>query len=580
MNTRLVEFWDKALAAIAVSAAFCLPLAFHLEAYDTGIVKDAALLGAALLTAACALARAIETGRFEIPSNRFLPAMAIVIGMAATVFFILRNPGGSLFNNELVLATAGILLYVLVMTGPASISFATALIDAALLSGAVVALYALAQMLGYDPLPWRGAYTGAFSTMGSPEALGVLLGALFPLGLARGADEGATAFGRLAARAAALLAVLGVLATAAPAGLYTLWLASAAFGLFGLGIFCTSTLRADALAALAVIPLTAWVSLQGGVFAELPILRTYATPLLWGGGLLLCWTLTVSINDGRRRAQEGEHREPVLIAGQWALVLALAGSTLIVQSGSSASGLCLLFAASLAGLAKERGGSIVRVLPIPAPVAIRRAIYLPLTAAVVLGVARETRSVNLNIAFNRGISAAQAGDWIAAKPFFDLSGAHAHTRSLEAYFLATRAIEETNANDDALKKLRHRYQNVWEKQPSELRVDYRLARANARLGDWDRAHTLYKNAVAKYPRHLDAWRELSDTALLAGDSEGALGAAIMLVSLDPKEPRHWHFLSSRYRQMGKNAIARRMLDRAERVHAVAEARKKATTKPL
>lgn len=249
MNARIVEFWEKCAGGAAVAAAFALPLALHAEAYDPAFIKELLLLAAAGFTAGFTALRALEAGRVEIPANRAWAAAAVLVcaGGAAALQH-------STLGSALILAPA--LLFLVVMTGPASISFMSSVTDSALAAGALASCWSLAQAAGYG------------APLINPVEFGVLLGALFPLGLARG-QHGAPA-ARFAARGAALLAALGVLVSGSAAGLLSLWIASLLFGLFGLAFARNPEARADAFAALLLLPATAWAAARSGMLDAWP----------------------------------------------------------------------------------------------------------------------------------------------------------------------------------------------------------------------------------------------------------------------------------------------------------------------
>ncbi|MBI5200929.1 MAG: hypothetical protein HY925_05030, partial [Elusimicrobia bacterium] len=188
-NERAVEFLDRAQAALPLFCAVALPLGFYLKSYDPAMIKEVTLQTAAALAAALWLSRALEAGRFELPSRReWIASLALAL-LAWTLLSLSWNPYPAVSLMPALRQASLLVLFLAVVVGPASAGWAVALADWTLAGAFAASLYALAQRAGFDPAPWRGGFgSSAFSTLGGPAALGALAAACWPLALARAAD--------------------------------------------------------------------------------------------------------------------------------------------------------------------------------------------------------------------------------------------------------------------------------------------------------------------------------------------------------------------------------------------------------
>jgi tetratricopeptide (TPR) repeat protein len=502
MNLRLAELWEKAERWTLVSLAFLLPTAFFLKTYDALLVKELLLLAGSGLALAFAVSRAVELGRFELPANRALIFSAAAAWAAWSASAPLRaaQPAAALFDG--LVGAAGPLLFALAVAGPASFGFAAALADAVLAAGAAAGLYALIQAAGLDPLAWRGAFGArAFSTLGSPEVVGIFAASVVPLAVCRSLDRGRAAPFRLAAKAAGLLSLAAAAAAGSPAGIAGLFFAA-------LGGAAWHLLKKDKRLTLEAGLAAAVAALAAGGWAA-DVLRSPAVgPLAW------------------------------------------------------------LLAGTLAGLALERGASIVRVFPIPAPPSLRRVLYAPALALVAVSLAGPAAVLAPDVSFNSGLFHSKRKSWDKALEAFEKVPAW-HRQRLSALYASGGALLDRGANGDAELALA-RFADVEAVRRHFGRVDFQKARAFEKLARWDEAADSLKEAVRLEPGSTQAYEKLAEDSTISGRKQDALDAALKLTQLEPSNPDRWQLASKKYRELGNRKMARAMLDHAEKVRDVAE----------
>lgn len=640
MNARAVSFWEKAAAGSVLLLAFLLPLAFYLKTYDSVMIKELTLQGGAALALAFTLLRHVESGRLEVPAGRvwlagWAAALLVWIGVSCAAG---PHPQAAFFGGARL--AAYVLLFLLVLVGPASVSFAAALSDWMIGAAALASVYAIVQALGGDPLAWKGLFgTQAFSTLGHPDLLGVFLGLVFPLCLSRSADAERSAGGRGFARFASLACAFGLLASGSLLGLLTFavssfafaaatlaflpgdraqgsgWTAAVAIPALTLAIFNLGGpgLRERAVkqwalcgeiwsGALGMLGENLWTGVGAGAFhAAYP---AYQTPRLFelGGthdfmasaahsgflriacetgliGLLLCGGLLVTVlvvagRDLARRAREGEERSSLLMAGQWSALLGLAAAGAVGSVWMSpAPGVFLwLFAGSLAGLALERGSSTVRVIPIPASPGLRRTLYVPVAVPLVFCLVWQTRFAGSDRDLNFGLYSARRLNGEEALKRFDRVSPWHKDAAMARYLAGNIHLDRRTPRD--LDRALELYGEVERIHPHYARVGLKKSLAYLQRGDWARSRDSVKRHIGVHPGDPDAYALLVEVSTILGEKDQALWAATQLVRYQPDEPAHWRLLAEQYRAQKRYMTARKMLDRAERVHDLAGTRTK------
>ena len=175
-------FLSRINELVLVATAWVLPLLVL-----PGLLADAAelpkLVALALSTAilaGLALARVLVVRERAFPSSPLaLPVAALLISSAVSLIGS-RAPGPGyyafLYLSAMVAAWAM----------AASLPSRRRLTQAILASAGIVALYALGQFVGFEPLAWESHFKPrVFSTLGNPVFLGGFLAATFPLAFAR-----------------------------------------------------------------------------------------------------------------------------------------------------------------------------------------------------------------------------------------------------------------------------------------------------------------------------------------------------------------------------------------------------------
>src|SRR5262245_27984686 len=258
-----------------------------LEQFETPKIEIVRMCGLAALAASLIAGRAGRPRRWSLLDRAVAAWLAVeilttVFGIAPRVSLVgeTRQREGLLTS----LALAG--LYFAARDAFARAPRMRAILDLALGAGSLVALYALVQVLGHDPIAWRreatfaGSYVRPFATLGHPNLLGLVCAALCGLALAP-ALAGRGAARALRACAVVLLAIVAALTLSRAA-----WLGLAA----GVGITAVLAVRergsvrwsrrASLVAASVVAALAIGIAATG---AWRPIAQRVAE-LLAGGG--------------------------------------------------------------------------------------------------------------------------------------------------------------------------------------------------------------------------------------------------------------------------------------------------------
>ncbi len=117
-------------------------------------------------------------------------------------------------------------------------------------------------------------------------------------------------------------------------------------------------------------------------------------------------------------------------------------------------------------------------------------------------------------------------------------------------------------------------------RPHYRRVDLQTAETYRRLGRWEDAELSLLAAVTIDPSDAEAYRRLSEISMILKKPAQAREAAVRLVGLDPDDPQRWYFLAEKYRQTGRRRSARRMLQKAARIHKLAGVKNSSSRRPL
>ena len=179
-------FLSRMNELVLVATAWTLPLLVL-----PGLLNDAAELPklAALalstsLLAGIALSRILVAGERAFPSSPLtLPILALLMSSAVSLIGS-RAPGAGYY--------AFLFLSAMVLSGllASSLPSRRRLVQAMLAAAGIVALYALGQFVGFEPLSWNSHFKPrVFSTLGNPVFLGGFLAAMFPLSFARWYDD-------------------------------------------------------------------------------------------------------------------------------------------------------------------------------------------------------------------------------------------------------------------------------------------------------------------------------------------------------------------------------------------------------
>ncbi len=181
-GTMLNSFLVRGRTGLLVAQAWMLPLlvlpSLLMDAMELPKLAALALTTgplAAILVARRLVARepaapltpvTLPLGAFLLTAALSLPGTAgPAAGLYAFVYF------GALLTSSLAAAT---------------LPSREPVLKAAMAAGAVVALYALGQFVGFEPLPWSPHFKPrVFSTLGNPVFLGGFIAALFPITFAR-----------------------------------------------------------------------------------------------------------------------------------------------------------------------------------------------------------------------------------------------------------------------------------------------------------------------------------------------------------------------------------------------------------
>ncbi|PCI39202.1 MAG: hypothetical protein COB53_03585 [Elusimicrobia bacterium] len=585
MNGRFASFWENALSATLIATAFLLPVTFYLETFDPVLIKHLTLGAAATLAASFWLARQLETGRIEIPVSRAGVSALVAIALTWSLFSYAAGDPAPASCLSALRSVSFILLFGVLLLGPASTGFADALSSALIAAGSLVIFSGLAETL--SPL--------------HVEQWAVLSAAVIPLALARWSDPEAGTAARGAAVVATLACLWSVVSFGRPDAL-------AALGLGGFAYWatCTSLLQDErqqlsGYVGLATVPLAMWAfaarpaqSLLAaadrwsaaraaaeatwttrpwagtglGSLSNVNTAEPFATAAETGTIGLGLWvlfaalTLWLSWREIRRRAHHGEYRAAGILAGQRSAYSALIVAGILgTATRSPAIGAALwLLAASVIGLSTEHGAAHVYVIPIPAPTFMRRALLVPICAIVALVFSWSGTQWNSDLTLNEGVFEHRRGGSDAAlRLLAKVDGGH-HEVAL-ARFLSAEIYNDRGDLDSALALYRETIDIAPDHPQAGLREGVVLAK-QGRYGESQRALTDF---IAKQPDDANAYVALIDVEQNLGRNKRARDAALQLVRLDPEQPEYWRLLAEQYHGMRRTRTARRLFNKATRV---------------
>lgn len=631
MNDRAVAFLDRALGGLLLVCALALPLSVYLKTFDPLLIKDVLLQGGAILAGALWLSRSLEAGRFELPASRGRIFAVALAALAWTLASLGWNPYPEVSLVPALRDASLLVIFLIALAGPASAGWAVSLADWTLAGAGLAAGYGLLQWAGSDPAPWRGAFGGAaFSTLGEPAVLGVLLAAAWPLAVARALDDESAPPSRYAAAAVGVLLLGAVRASESLAALGALAAGSAAFALRALSAsgdrrvklaaLAQAALAAAALAAapwsgqderwtsgrksleaswrgaremVAFHPVRGWgAGSFGAVFPDFrppelarwqadagsrrhpksEPLRLAAELGTLGVGLLAVLAGLVLLpgwKDAGARLGRGDSRTGSVSAGLWAACAALGAAGLASDAlASPAAGFALAaYAAALAALAREEGSAVVYVLPVPAPPLARLALSrLAAFGAIVLALI-PAGLWTADTALNAATAKGVRGEIGPAVAELGRVWLK-HPRGAEARYAAARLLSRRNQEGDAAAAtlLLAAAESA---DPGLPRVALAAAEVRFKLADWKGAESDFERGLRRDPSAAESWEKLVELKWILGKKDEARLAALSLLKLDPNDPKRWRLVARTYRELKLPAVARVMERKAARIDELA-----------
>lgn len=544
MNPALVAGLETAGQTLLLTLAFLLPTAAHLKAFDPFALKTALLAAGGLAAAALWLARSLEAGRVEVPR----PRAALAAGAALLLSWTALRAGHAAGAEGALARAAGPALFLVVLLGPASAGFARSLAWTMVSSAALVSLHVVLARLGLDPAAWDAPGGAAGSaTLAAATALAAL-----PLAWPLASDPESTPARRGLARGLAVLCLAGAAAALsnhdAPSasaavsakltsgGRLGAILATSPWTGLGAGEAPFAMLWGVRHAATALMPVPPSEPLATAVDLGLPAAALWT--LLIGAGLSL------GLLDARRRQAEGDERTAVLAAAQAAALALLAAAGLFTGATYAPAGAAWvwLLAGSAAGLALERGASMVRALPVPLPPIARRLLIAPVLASALAALVLPATRLASQLRLNRGAAAEEAGDEAGALrhyralPREGLPGLQARLRSAE--------ILLRGEGRPAAEAARAEVFAASETDPLFGDQAFLLAEAQRRSQSWKEAEEAYTLYAALNPADPRPYEPLAEVLQTLGRPQEAVKAAEALVALMPDDEKAMRFYAA------------------------------------
>jgi uncharacterized membrane protein len=175
-------FLSRMNELVLVATAWALPLLVL-----PGLLADAAELPKlAVLALSTALLAGIAISRLAVARERAFPPAPLALPMLALLLSSAVSLAGSRAPGPGYYAFLYFSAMVLAWAMASSLPSRHRLVQAMLASAGIVALYALGQFVGFEPLSWNSHFKPrVFATLGNPVFLGGFLAAIFPLAFAR-----------------------------------------------------------------------------------------------------------------------------------------------------------------------------------------------------------------------------------------------------------------------------------------------------------------------------------------------------------------------------------------------------------
>jgi len=190
-----------------------------------------------------------------------------------------------------------------------------------------------------------------------------------------------------------------------------------------------------------------------------------------------------------------------------------------------------------------------------------------LAALVLAAGLAETHLFQSDRDLNLGVFHGRQGQWSRALERLD-GVSRWHAEAASARYMAGNVLRARKAPGD-LEEALTRYNQALALVPQHAPAHYRIGLTYADMRRWKDSAGSLQASVAADQDYAPAYLKLAEVWTYLGKKEEARRAAAQLVRIEPLHEAHWKVLAEKYRDLGRNATALRMLDRAERVHAVA-----------
>lgn len=258
--------------SVALAGSVLLFMPGLLEQFETPKIELLRACGLGALAFGLIAGRAGRPARWSLLDRAVVAWLAVeVIATAGSVAPWVSVVGETRQREGLLTSMALVGLYFAARDAFARPARMPVTLDLALGLAVVVGLYAIAQVLGWDPFEWRrmatyaGGYVRPFATLGHPNLLGLLAAAAAAIALARAVAGGAGLARWLRGGAAALLIVVTILTLSRAA-----WLG------LGAGLVVALVLALRERGGGRLPPRALGLSLAGAVLAGVVVMMTGA----------------------------------------------------------------------------------------------------------------------------------------------------------------------------------------------------------------------------------------------------------------------------------------------------------------
>lgn len=631
MSARGASFWYRTAEALLLALVFLLPISFYLRTYECATIKTTTLqLGVLALVFAWIL-KGVERGRWEVPAGAWpllAPALAL-LGWILLRFALaphkLAAIDGFLYQ---ILCLATYCVAVLEFGGTDT---ARRLAD--WLTGAswIATLYGLCQVLGWDPLLWKGAFgDSVFSTLANPDKFGLFLAACLPLVLARQVD--AERHAALKALDLALLVLLSANAawTGSAEGVAAFVLA-AAITAASLPLLFPSkaTWKVSVLAgAIAVATLSAALGRSGAAFERSALHETEFKRHAWAATLRMAAQHPLTgFGPGSFNVHFPRFRPPEIIrlegwhngmtvhaenqllelaaesglvgAGLWtwlfgALMLATwracgrflkegAEGERLYAAGLAATvaGLLVSFQFSLGGLFPAPGWLLWAFAGVLGGLTMLSERGKVATAPIPLAEPERMRLYAPALAAFAFLAFYPAA-WFRSDVRLNMGIAFYKAGSMDwsteafdrvrpgapAYVMAQYFKGNALREAGRPEEALRQYAAVEALAPDYVLLHYFKALAYAGLRDWENAVKSHERQRELDPLYVENYLRWSQAARAAGDLKTARRAALSAIGLEPGRPEHWQTLAEIYLKEKRTLASKRMRREAARLTAV------------